>query len=134
VINPSVTATALDLTLSVPRAPSRTLNFVGPDGRAIRGVTVKGLLAPPNAMTEAEGLAIGSLERAPKQMTFVLGGSEAEVLALEPGKPRQVTVSSNDGKYSASVSVSTDDPEPQTIHLERSRSESGRPLVAPTPP
>ena len=116
VINPSATTTTLDLTISVPRAPSRTLHFVGPDGRAIRGVTVKGLLAPPNAMT------------------FVLDGSEAEVLALEPGEPRQVTVSSNDGKYSASVSVSTDDPQPRTIHLERARSESGRLLVAPMPP
>jgi hypothetical protein len=34
----------------------------------------------------------------------------------------------------ASVSVSTDDPQPRTIHLERARSESGRPLVAPMPP
>ena len=83
---------------------------------AIRGVTVKGLLAPPNAMT------------------FVLGGSEADVLALEPGEPRQVTVSSHDGKYGASVSVSTDDPQPRTIHLERARSEPGRLLVAPMPP
>ena len=81
-------------------------------------------------MTEAEG----SLEPAPKEMTFVLGGSEAEVLALEPGKPRQVTVSSHDGKYSASVSVSTDDPQTRTIHLEWARSESGRRLVAPMPP
>jgi hypothetical protein len=116
VINPSATTMALDLTMFVPRAPSRTLQFVDPDGRAIRGVTVEGLLAPSNAMT------------------FALDGSEAEVLALEPGTPRQVTVNSNDGKYSASVSVSTDDPQPRLIHLERARSESGRLLDAPMPP
>jgi beta-lactamase regulating signal transducer with metallopeptidase domain len=116
VINPSATTTTLDLKIFVPRAPSRTLHFVDPDGRAIRGVTVRGLLAPPN------------------EMTFVLGGAEAEVLALEPGVPRQVTVKSNDGNYSASASVSTDDPQPRTIRLARAPLESGLRLVAPTPP
>jgi hypothetical protein len=136
VINPSATTMTLDLTIFVPRAPSRTLHFVGPDGREIRGVTVKGLLAPRNTMrlvlgsSEAEVPAeVLALERG-----FVLGGSEAEVLALEPGKPRQVTVSSNDGKYSASVFVSTDDPQPRTIHLDRARPDSGRQLDAPMSP
>ena len=108
VINPSVAATTLDLTIFVPRAPSRTLRFVGPNGRAIRGVTVKGLLAPPHSMA------------------VVLGGSEAEVLALEPGKPRDVMVISNDREYAKSFSVSTDDPQPRTIRLKPAGSGVGR--------
>ncbi|MGH7137698.1 MAG: carboxypeptidase regulatory-like domain-containing protein, partial [Pirellulales bacterium] len=37
VIDPPADATTLDLTLTIPRAPSRTLRFVDPDGQAIRG-------------------------------------------------------------------------------------------------
>ncbi len=115
VINPPVAAATLDLTILVPRAPSRRLRFVGPDGRAIRGVTVKGLLAPPNAMT------------------FVFRGSEAEVLALEPGELRDVTVISNDREYAESFSVSTDDPQPRTVRLKPTGSGSVPLLNAPIP-
>jgi hypothetical protein len=114
VISPSAATTNLDVTISVPRGPSRTLHFVDPDGHAIRGVKVNGLVAPP--------------------LTFILDGSQAEVLALEPGKPRQLTISGDDGKYSASVFVSTDDPQPRTIHLERAPPDSGRHLDAPKSP
>jgi len=114
VISPSAATTSLDVTIAVPLAPSRTLHFVDPDGRPIRGVKVNGLLAP--------------------SLTFIIDGTQAEVLGLEPGKRRRVTVGSNDGKYGASVFVSTDDPQPRTIHLERARSESGRLLGAPMPP
>src|SRR5262245_46327429 len=65
VINPPADATHLDLTLSIPRAPSRTLRFVDRDGSEVRSVRVKGLLAPPN------------------NMTVHFDGSEVEVLALE---------------------------------------------------
>ncbi|MEJ7639797.1 MAG: hypothetical protein WKF75_17955, partial [Singulisphaera sp.] len=70
-IDPPADATTLALDLTIPRAPSRTLRFVGPDGRPVRGVTVLGLLAPPLPMT-------------------ALDGSEAEALALDPAKPRNV--------------------------------------------
>ena len=72
-INPASDATSLDLTISVPRGPSRKLRFVGPDGREIRTVTVSGLLASPSTMT------------------IVFSDSEAEVLGLERGIPREVT-------------------------------------------
>ena len=71
-------------------------------------MTVTGLLAPPHSMA------------------VVLGGSEAEVLALEPGKPRDVTVISNDREYAESFSASTDDPQPRTIRLKPAGSGVGR--------
>ena len=100
VINPAADAKAIDLTIAVPRAPTRTLRFVGPDGRPIRGVRVRGLVAEP--MT----------------MTIVLDGSEAEVLALGPGERREVFATSNDGKFTASAVVSTADPQSRTIRLK----------------
>jgi hypothetical protein len=99
VINPAADAKTLDLTISVPRAPTRTLRFVGPDGRPIRGVRVRGLLAEPLTMT------------------IDLDGSEAEVLALAPGERREVFATSNDGKYTASAVVSTADPQSRPIRL-----------------
>jgi protocatechuate 3,4-dioxygenase beta subunit len=111
VIDPPVDAKSLELTMTVPRAPSRMVRFVGPDGRAIRGVRVRGLLAPP------------------RTMTVVLDGSEAEVLALDPASPRQMTAISNDGKYAATVTVAADDPQPRMIRLEPMGSvpDQGRP-------
>ena len=100
VINPAAKATTMDLTISVPRAPTRTLHFVGPDGRPIRGVKVQGLLALP------------------RTMTIIIEGSEAEVLALAPGEEREVIATSNDGKFTASVVVSTKDPQSLTIRLK----------------
>jgi beta-lactamase regulating signal transducer with metallopeptidase domain len=100
VINPAANAATLDLTISVPRAPTRNLRFVGPDGRPIRGVRVQGLLAPPQTMT------------------IVMDGSEAEVVALAPGERRLVIATSNDAKFTASAVVSTDDPQSRTIWLE----------------
>ena len=108
VINPPADAKTLDLTLNVPRAPSRMLRFVDPDGRAIRGVHVQGLVAPPASMT------------------VILDGSEAEALALEPGKPREVIATSGDGKYIVKTSVSADDLRPATIRLEPAGSITGR--------
>lgn len=114
VINPPADATTLDVTLTVPRAPSRVLRFVDPDGRAIRGVRVYGLVAPP------------------LKMTVVFDGSEAEVLALEPGMPREVIATSNDAAYAIRTIVSTDDPQPRTIRLKPTASVSGRLLDVST--
>jgi hypothetical protein len=108
VIDPPADATKMDLTLEIPRAPSRTFRFVDPEGRAVRGVRVQGLLAPPNGMT------------------IDFDGSEAEVLALEPGHPREVVLTSLDGQYAAVAVVSTDDPEPRTVRLEKAASLSAR--------
>ncbi|MGH7135844.1 MAG: hypothetical protein ACREHD_08900, partial [Pirellulales bacterium] len=88
--------------------------FVGPDGNAVHGVTVHGLVAPPRAMA------------------VVFDGSEAEVLALEPGKPRPVIAFSNDGKYAAKTMVGADDLQPLTVPLEPTGSVSGRLLKAST--
>jgi hypothetical protein len=106
VINPAADARALDLTLTVPRAPSRLLRFAGPDGRALRGVRVKGLLR--------------------SSITIVLDGPEVEILGLEPGNPRELVVFSNDDKYAIKTFVRTDDPQPRTIRLEPAGSIIGR--------
>ncbi len=111
VIDPPVDATALDLDLTIPRAPSRLLLFVDPDGRPLRGVTVAGLLAPPLPMT-------------------ALDGSEAEALALDPAEPRKVIALSKDGRYYARTTVGVGDPQPRTIRLEPAGSASGRLLDA----
>ncbi|MDB5301681.1 MAG: blaR1 3, partial [Phycisphaerales bacterium] len=106
VIDPPADAKSLDVTLDVARAPSRVLRFTDPDGRAIRGVTVQGLVDSP--------------------MTVVLDGAEAQALALEPGKPRQMTAISNDGKYAGRTTVGAEDMQPMTIRLEPAASVSGR--------
>jgi hypothetical protein len=100
VIDPPADATKLDVTMHIPRAPSRVLRFVDPEYRAIRGVSVTGLVPSP------------------WRITVVVDGSEIEALALEPGKPRELTATSNDGKFIARFSVGTDDPQPRTIRLD----------------
>ena len=100
-------AKTLDLTLTVPRAPSRTLKFVDPGGRAIRGVMVRGLVP-------LEGVRVR------------LDGSEVEILGLEPGQPRPLIAFSNDGKYAIKTFVSSDNSKPKTIRLEPASSITGR--------
>jgi hypothetical protein len=58
-------------------------------------------------------------------MTIILDGSEAEVIGLEPGRAREVKVVSDDGKYSATAIVGTDDPQPRTIRLKPALPVSG---------
>ena len=108
VIDPPADAKTLDLTLTLPRAPTRQLRFVDPDGHAIPGVTVHGLVGDP------------------WEWRLVFDGAEAEAVGLEPGKPRELIATSNDRKYAGMASVSTDDPQPKTIRLERAGSLSGR--------
>jgi hypothetical protein len=97
VINPTTDATKLDLTLTIPRAPSRHVQFVGPDDKPISGVTIQGLVAQP--------------------MRVILEGSEADVLGLEPGEPREIVASSSDKKYVVRNFISTDDPQPVKMKL-----------------
>lgn len=99
VISPPADAKSLDLTLTVRRARSRLLRFVGPDGRPIHGVTVRGLVYP------AETLSV------------TLDGSEAVVLGLRPGQTREVVATSSDGKYGATTTVGANDRTPMTIQL-----------------
>jgi RNA polymerase sigma factor (sigma-70 family) len=113
VINPPADATTVDVEIAVPRAPSRLLRFVGPGGRPISGVMVSGLLAPPLP-------------------TVDLIGSEAEVLALDASKPREVIALSNDGMYYTRTFVRAADSQPRSIRLEPSGSVSGRLLDAST--
>ncbi len=57
---------------------------------------------------------------------MVFDGPEAEAVALEPGKPREVIATSNDGKYAGRAFVSTGDPQPKTVRLEPVGFVSGR--------
>jgi hypothetical protein len=114
VIDPPADATQMDFTLTILRAPSRTLRFVDANGDEIRGVRVEGLLAPSH------------------NMTVVFEGSEAEVFALEPEERREVFVTSIEGKLAARFRVSINDPQPRTVRLEPAGSVSGRLLDAAT--
>ena len=116
VINPAGDAKTLSVELTVPRAPSRLLRFVGPDGRPVRGVTVAGLLPPPLPMTSLEG-------------------SEAEALALDPSHPRPLLALSHDGRYFARDVIDSTGVvpmPPKTIVLEPAGSVSGRLVDAAT--
>jgi len=116
VINPPADAAALAVELTIPRAPSQLLRFVGPDGRPVRGLTVAGLLAPPLPMT-------------------TLDGSEAEALALDPSRPRPLLALSHDGLYFARDVLEVTGPlpmPPKTIVLGPASSVSGRLLDAAT--
>jgi len=108
VIDPPADAKTLDLTLSVPRAPTRRVRFVDPNGKAIEGLTVRGLVAPP------------------QMLEVILDGSETDVLALAAGERREVTATSRDGLLVARFFVSTDDPPVRTIRLERVGTVTGR--------
>jgi hypothetical protein len=108
VINPPVDQTTTDVTVEIPRAPSRLLRFVGPDGNAMRGVMVDGLVSSEH------------------HIQVVLDGSEAEAIALEADNPRQILAISSDGKYIVRDRVLINDPEPKTIRLEPSATVSGR--------
>lgn len=114
VINPPPDARALDVTLPVPRAPSRLLRFADPAGNPVEGVTVQGLL--------------------PSQMSLAveLEGSEVEILALEPGNPREVAAVSADGNLIAQTSVDAEDRGPLTIQLQPAASVAGHLLDAAT--
>jgi hypothetical protein len=116
VIDPAADATSIDLTLEVPRAAWRSLHFVDPDGNPISSVTVRGLVPRPWGVP----------------WTVILDGSQAEVLALEPEKAREVTVHSPDGKYATRVFIAVDDPQPRIVRLEPAGTFTGRLLDAAT--
>ena len=106
VIDPALDAKTLDVKFSIPRGAARKVRIVGPDGNPMRGATVHGLV---------EGW-----------LGVAFDGSEAEVIGLVPGRPREVTVTSADGKHSALAVIRADDPQPKTIKLEASGSVHGR--------
>jgi beta-lactamase regulating signal transducer with metallopeptidase domain len=106
VINPAAEAKSLELTFNIPRGPTRNIRFGDPNGNVVAGVTVRGLVTSP--------------------MSVILEGSEAEVLALEPDKPRDIVAISNDGKYVARTSISATDPPTKTIPMEPAASIVGR--------
>jgi hypothetical protein len=106
VIDPPADAKTLDVKFTVRRGASRPVRFVGPDGRPMKGVTVQGLSGA--------------------WLSVTLDGSEAEVIGLAPGKPREVIATSADGKLSARAVVSANDPQPKTIKLEAAGSVTGR--------
>jgi hypothetical protein len=99
VIDPPADAKTLNLTLTVPRAPSRKVRFVGPEGRAMNGVKVTGLVAGHETLG------------------VVLDGSEVDVLALAAGRPRELLATSSDGKYVARTLVSAGGPTPLIVRL-----------------
>jgi hypothetical protein len=115
VIDPPATATRLDTTITVARAPSRLVRFVDPEGRAISGVKVFGLAASSW-----------------RYRAVILDDAEAEVLALEPGKTRRVDAISGDGKYVAAAWVGVDDEQPKSIVLKPAGSFSGKLVEAVT--
>jgi hypothetical protein len=108
IINPPADGKAGALFLPIPRAPTRMLRFVDPNGHAIQGVTVHGLVAPP------------------LEWRLKFDGSEAEVVGLEPGKTREVIANSNDHKYAAMALIGLSDPNPMMMRLEPTGSISGR--------
>jgi beta-lactamase regulating signal transducer with metallopeptidase domain len=106
IINPAAKTQTLDLTLNIPRAATRVVRFVDPQGSALAGVEVTGLINLPTRI--------------------ILDGSQAEVLALEPGKPRRLIAFSKDEKYAVRTFVRTDDAQPKTIRLEPTAAVTGR--------
>jgi hypothetical protein len=115
-IDPPKDARVLDVTLEVPRVPSRVVRFGGPDGDGLSGLHVHGLVD--------------------SWMMVILDGSEAEVIRLEPATARQVTAFSADKKLGIKVGVVAD-PQPMTVQLQpvatikgRIVDENGKPLTA----
>jgi hypothetical protein len=107
VIDPAIDSKSLDVDISVPRAPSRILRFIDPEGQPVKGITVRGLIEWP-------------------LQAVVLKGSEGEAMALDPVRPRDVLVLTNDGRYFGRARVAADETTPLTIRLEPSGSVSGR--------
>ena len=107
VIDPSAAASKMTVDFAIRVAPSRVLRFVDPDGQPVRDVTVQGLLGPnlPSAIVTV---------------------SEAEATGLDPDRPREVLVISNDGRFFARSPVPVEPKEPLTIRLEPVGSVSGR--------
>jgi hypothetical protein len=107
VIDPPADAKEITVDFAIPRAPSRLLRFVDPDGRPVRGVTVRGLLGStlPSAAIE---------------------GSEAEATGLDPAAPREVLALSVDGRFYGRATVPIDPNGPLTIRLEPAGAVAGR--------
>jgi|GEM_PF-2593660 len=108
VISPAPGETKLDLTMTIPRAPTLNLHFVMPDGSPARDVMVKGLL------------------KAEMPLVVVLAGSEAQAVALVPDQPRKLVAVTTDGKYVGHAMITAGDAQPKSIRLEPAALISGR--------
>jgi hypothetical protein len=112
VINPEADLETMNLDLFVPRAPSRSLRFVDPDGHSVKEVTVLGLLG--------NDLPAVALE-----------GAEGEICALEPSSSRTITALSADGRFAARVAFGASDliankGDRMTIRMHKAGTVSGR--------
>jgi RNA polymerase sigma factor (sigma-70 family) len=119
VIDPQPGRAEQDVTIDITRAPSRRVRFLRPDFTPAHGVTVHGLVRPAPWLGGPAPLV-------------VLTGSEAEVLALDPARPRALLVLSNDGASYARASITTADPDPRTIRLQPAGTVTGHLVDAAT--
>ena len=107
VINPPVNSDPIHLTISIARAPSRRLKFVGSDGNALNGVIVEGLTSPEH------------------RTQVVLNSSEAEALALDVEESREILAMSVDGKWLAQERIDASDLSPKVISFRHSATVIG---------
>ncbi len=105
VINPSGDETRLNMELEIPRAASRLVKFVDPEGKPISDLTVLGLLPEGHAST------------------FLQKSSEADVLALD--KPREIIAATRDGRFVARETINPEN-NPAVIRMEPAPSIAGR--------
>jgi hypothetical protein len=107
-INPDPRAESVTLDLQVDPGRSLTLEPVDPDGRPIAG-------------TKATGLTDLFSNSAYEQDSPTI-----EVHALDPSKPRRVTITHEGRKLVASVYLKGDEPGPLTVRLQPSGTVTGR--------
>ncbi len=111
VIEPAADEAPYRVEISIPKAPTRRVRFVDPDGRPVRGAHVIGVTASPRHQV-------------------VLDGDEIEILALDPTRERRLSALSPDGRLSAETTVRGDSAEPITVRMRPTASVTGRLLDA----
>jgi hypothetical protein len=107
VIQPTATDMPIKVDLTIPKARTRRVRFVDPEGRPVRGATVVGLTASPFHQV-------------------MLSGDETEVIGLDPEGERRLTALSPDGRYTVETQVRADSAEPMVIRMRRSAAVTGR--------
>jgi RNA polymerase sigma factor (sigma-70 family) len=111
VIDPAADDAPYRVEISIPKAPTRRVRFVDPEGRPVRGAHVFGVTASPRHQV-------------------VLDGDEIEVLALDPTRERRLSALSLDGRLSAETTVRGDSAEPTIVRMRPTSSVTGRLLDA----
>lgn len=109
VIDPPADATTIDVTLTIPRAPTRQVRFVDAKDRPMTGVRLLGL-APSSPSLPIK---------------VKLEGSEIEVF-IEPAKPSELIATTDDARYAVRTFFKPDEKQPVTIRLQAAGSFSGR--------